>query len=103
MRGLDPTFKANRVANYFVSLRHELLALCRACGVVHPGLITSAHLEFLTEDFRTATPMEMFEYKSDWGLPSEVDQAEIRATMEALATRPVDVRGVIPVDAVPAD
>ena len=37
MSGLDPTHKANRVANYLVSLRKEILQLSLACGVPHPG------------------------------------------------------------------
>ena len=43
IRGLDPTLKAARLANYVVALRKELLAVSRACGVPHPALITADH------------------------------------------------------------
>ena len=85
MRGLDPTLKSARLANYVVNLRHELLRLCCACGVPHPAMVTSKHLEFMTGNYGSATPMEMFGYKTDWGLPSDVDQTEIHRTMAALA------------------
>ena len=38
-RGLDPTDKSVRLANYIVGLRRELFRLADACGVEHPGLI----------------------------------------------------------------
>ena len=41
MRGLDPTSKAVRLANYVVTLRKELLWLSRACGKSHPGLVSA--------------------------------------------------------------
>jgi glutamate synthase domain-containing protein 2 len=40
VRGVDPTLKAARLANYIVTLRKDVLALRRACGVPHPALIT---------------------------------------------------------------
>ena len=36
MRGLDPTHKGHRLANYLVTLRKEILWLTRACGFEHP-------------------------------------------------------------------
>ncbi len=38
-RGLDPTLKSERLANYVRGLRKDLLRLADACGVEHPGLI----------------------------------------------------------------
>ncbi len=38
-RGLDPTLKSVRLANYVIGLRKELFRLADACGVEHPGLI----------------------------------------------------------------
>ena len=37
-RGLDPTDKGARLANYVAGLRYELLRLSFACGVKHPAL-----------------------------------------------------------------
>ncbi|GIS60852.1 MAG: hypothetical protein CM1200mP2_30770 [Planctomycetaceae bacterium] len=48
VRGLDPLLKADRLANYVMTLRKEVLTLSRACGVVHPALITSEYLRSST-------------------------------------------------------
>jgi glutamate synthase (ferredoxin) len=81
MRGLDPTFKAARAANYLVALRKEILQLSRACGVPHPALITMEHLDLLDDRLRARPVGECFGYAPGWGLPSEADQAEIRRIM----------------------
>ena len=39
-RGLDPTLKSVRAANYVKTLRRDLLKVSEAVGVSHPGLIT---------------------------------------------------------------
>ena len=52
MRGLDPTDKAARMANYILALRKETLALCRACGKPHPAFVTPDQLEILDGRFR---------------------------------------------------
>ncbi len=64
MRGLDPTDKANRLANYIVSLRKELLQLSRACGVEHPALVSSDHFEILDDCFISRSASECFGYSS---------------------------------------
>ncbi len=50
MRGLDPTHKAARLANYLVTLRKEVQQLCNACGVEHPSQITLESFEVMRED-----------------------------------------------------
>lgn len=47
MRGLDPTLKSVRLANYIITLRKELLILSYACGVKHPAFISADFLESL--------------------------------------------------------
>ncbi|MGB0776133.1 MAG: glutamate synthase-related protein, partial [Akkermansiaceae bacterium] len=47
MRGLDPTLKSARLANYIVHLRHEIIKLCHAAGVAHPEDIKLDHFEML--------------------------------------------------------
>ncbi len=47
MRGLDPTLKAARLANYMVTFRKELLKLAAACGVDHPSKVTEDQFEWL--------------------------------------------------------
>ena len=72
MRGLDPTDKAARLANYIVTLRKKLLQLSYASGVVHPSLLTPDECEILDERFLCQTVREVFQLDDDarWGLPS---------------------------------
>ena len=62
MRGVDPTLKATRLANYVVTLRKEVLSLSRACGVPHPGLITADDLELVDDRFGAQTVAAHFGY-----------------------------------------
>ena len=87
MRGLDPTDKSARLANYIVTLRKEVLALCRACGVPHPAFITGEHLDLLDDRFRGQGVNEVFAQEPGWGVPSDEDLAAIRAIMEGDAVR----------------
>jgi glutamate synthase (ferredoxin) len=63
MRGLDPTHKASRLANYVVSLRKELLQLSRACGVTHPSLISTDHFDILSESYVNQSATKNFGYQ----------------------------------------
>lgn len=81
LRGLDPKMKAHRLANYVMTLRKELLQLSRACGVSHPALIGSQHLELLNGNFGGNTVKAMFNYEDKWGYPSAKDQKAIRQIM----------------------
>ncbi|MDO3705015.1 FMN-binding glutamate synthase family protein [Micromonospora sp. C28SCA-DRY-2] len=84
-RGLDPASKSVRAANYVRTLRRDLMKVAEACGVEHPGLISTDAVEVL--DGRTAsTPLrEVYGYRPEWGLPSPADQAEIVRLMTAEA------------------
>lgn len=82
VRGLDPTSKAVRLANYIFVLRKELLRLSRACGVLHPALIGPEHLEILDEHFGARPALEVFGYRSGWGFPSAEDQVGIANLMD---------------------
>jgi len=81
IRGLDPTLKAARTANYIAALRKELLRLCRACGVAHPALLTSRHFEILDDRFGGATIEDLFGYDPAWSVPDEADVEQIEAIM----------------------
>lgn len=83
MRGLDPTDKSARLANYIVALRKEILSVCRACGVAHPAMITSDDCEIVDEKFGCRTVSNVFETSSHdaWGLPTEDQLREITALM----------------------
>jgi glutamate synthase domain-containing protein 2 len=82
VRGLDPTSKAVRVANYLITLRKEILQLSRASGVAHPGLLSADMIEILDGRFGSTTLRELFGYRSGWGHPSEEDRHEIMRLME---------------------
>jgi glutamate synthase domain-containing protein 2 len=82
IRGLDPGFKSERLANYICTLRKELLSVSRACGLCHPALLTDPHIDILDGSFGAASLFEVFQYRDDWGLPSEADIKEIRRIME---------------------
>lgn len=103
MRGLDVSSKSDRLGNYVVTLRKELLLLARACGVPHPALVTGEDLDVLDDRLRTKSVREHFGYGEGWGLPSPVDQRVIREIMEnpeeiAVPEEKTGPRAVSPVD-----
>lgn len=83
MRGLDPTDKSARLANYVITLRQEILKLCHACGVPHPALLTSDHMEILDDRFGSTSLREHFGYQPGWGVPAEADRNAIWGLMGA--------------------
>ena len=76
-RGLVPEEKAVRTANYIKTMRRDLVKVAEACGVEHPGLISTDAVDIL--DGRTgSTPLhEVYGYKPGMGLPSAADCDEI--------------------------
>jgi len=86
-RGLDPTLKSERASNYIKTLRRDLLKVSEACGVEHPGLITTDDLDIL-EGVGSKMPLrEVYAYQTGWGLPSSVDRVAIVELM-ARGNRP---------------
>jgi len=81
VRGVDPTLKAARLANYILTLRKDLLSLSHACGAPHPSLITADQLELLDDRFGAKTVAELFGYGRGFGLPSITDCDEVRRLM----------------------
>ncbi len=81
VRGLDPTHKAARLANYVVTMRKELTRLSHACGCVHPALLTAEHMEILDGNFGSRPLSEVFDYQPGWELSSEADLAEVERLM----------------------
>jgi glutamate synthase domain-containing protein 2 len=103
--GLDPELKSVRLGTYVRALRGELLALARACGVVHPALVTPEHIEVVSERF-TSTPLhEVFGYEPGWTLPPPERRAEIEALMRPRAEwrAPGPERGPVPGDGTGGD
>ena len=89
MRGLEPTSKGARLANYLVTVRKELLMLTRTCGVIHPAMITSDHLEILDGRFGSTTIDELFGYREGFGLPGRDDLRAIEDLMKSEATHSI--------------
>jgi glutamate synthase domain-containing protein 2 len=83
-RGLDPGLKSERLANYVIGLRKELLTLSRACGVPHPALVTADQLELLDGLLGGRTLRDVYGYGAGYGLPGQADQAEITRIMSGL-------------------
>jgi glutamate synthase domain-containing protein 2 len=77
MRGLDPTLKSVRVANYLNQLRREILELSRACGVPHPALVTLDDFEMVGDHFDWRPAAVVFQYEDGWGMPSPEDRAAL--------------------------
>lgn len=85
MRGLDPTLKSNRAANYLITLRKELLHLSHACGELHPALVGPEHIEILDGRFGSLSLERLFGYTGGFGLPSREQADSIRALMQDMA------------------
>jgi hypothetical protein len=88
MRGLDPSLKCARAANYLVGLRGETLALGRACGARHPALIDPARIEIVNAGFRSLGLRDAFGYEDDWPVVSASRRAEVEALIGPPAPTP---------------
>lgn len=82
VRGLDPTLKSARLANYLMTLRKELLALANACGEVHPSLVALDRFS-IVDGFSMKSAREVFRYEAGWGLPTEAERKALADIMKA--------------------
>lgn len=53
-RGLDPTVKADRVANYAISMREEVELIAHSCGVLDPRALCTDHMFLIDEQGKAA-------------------------------------------------
>ncbi len=67
VRGLDPTLKSVRLANYVRTMRRDLLKVSEAIGVSHPGLITSDDVDVLDGLVDSRSVREAYGYQPGWG------------------------------------
>ena len=88
-RGLVPELKSERCARYFVGLRAELVRLARACGHVHPALVTLDDLELLDGNLGSRAARSVFGYEPEWGAAD----AATRGAIEAAMGGPVEAAG----------
>jgi glutamate synthase domain-containing protein 2 len=79
-RGLDPTDKGARVANYIDALRYDLLRLAHAAGVDHPSLLPRSELDIIGPD---GTAISLVEH---YGLSTET-QRHAASDVAALTAR----------------
>jgi hypothetical protein len=85
MRGLDPTLKSARLANYLATLRKDLTHLAHATGYTHPSLVPLDALDLVDSNTHTRSAREAYGYQAGWGLPPEADIADMRADASAAA------------------
>ncbi|MCA0179658.1 MAG: FMN-binding glutamate synthase family protein [Actinobacteria bacterium] len=84
-RGLDPTLKSVRVANYIRTLRRDLLKVSEACGVWHPAMLDADDVEIMDGN-RTGTPLRhIYGYQPTWGGLSGRIRDDIIEAMAATA------------------
>ena len=83
-RGIDPTLKSERLANYVRGLRKDLLRLADACGVEHPGLIGAENIAMVTTDGTLMPVHELYKLDQDC-THSEVRKEGLRSCISAVA------------------
>lgn len=81
VRGLDPTLKSARMANYIAALRSDLIDLARTCGAQHPALVDLDMVDVLDEHFGITSLRNVFEYEPGWGTPPESELSGLRALL----------------------
>ena len=60
MRGLDPTSKAARVANYMKAVHKDVMMIVRALGLKHPNEIRRHHMSMIVEPGRRVALTEIY-------------------------------------------
>lgn len=84
VRGLDPTLKSARLANYVLALRYDLLRLSRACGVPHPGLVTPHDVEIIDGRLNSAPVDQVFHYGKPGKIIADGRREEVERVMGEL-------------------
>ncbi len=80
-RGLDPTDKSARAANYVMSLRQELIKLAHACGQPHPGFVSGRSVDLLLEGDVSVPLWDHYGYRDKWQVVSSEHHREIAELM----------------------
>ncbi len=73
-RGLDPTLKSVRCANYVKTLRRDLLKVSQAAGHDHPAFLTTDDLEMLGGNGEWQSGSVLTGYPAEWALPGRADR-----------------------------
>ena len=78
MRGLDPTLKSARLANYLATLRKDLTQLAHATGHAHPSLVPLDAFEIIDGNTQSRSARVAYGYEAGWGLPPETEAVALR-------------------------
>jgi glutamate synthase domain-containing protein 2 len=97
-RGLDPTLKSVRCANYIKTLRRDLLKVSQAAGHDHPAFLTTSDLELLSRSGEYVSGSGLTGYPPEWGLPAARDRDALVALMA-----PAPTGGSVPASPTSAD
>ena len=81
VRGLDPDSKSERVHNYLVALRRDLLKVSEAVGVCHPALIGPDDVDLVDGLSSTEGLRQVYGYEPGWGELGPALRAEITGIM----------------------
>ena len=79
-RGLDPSRKAVRLANYVQALNHELRELAQAMGAPHPAIVDPDAVELMAEPGVSHRLVDHFGYRRPWTKLGSDDQRALAAT-----------------------
>ena len=80
-RGLDPTLKSERAANYIKTLRRDLLKVSEAVGVSHPALIGPDDVDVMSGVRDGRSIRSIYGYDDEWGTPGPQLRTEIDSIM----------------------
>jgi glutamate synthase domain-containing protein 2 len=80
-RGLDPTLKSVRCANYIKTLRRDLLKVSQAAGYDHPAFLTTNDIEMLGGNGEWQSGSVLTGYPAEWALPGQADRDALVALM----------------------
>ena len=80
-RGLDPTLKSVRLANYVRTLRRDLAKVSDACGVDHPANLGPTDIEMVDGTVGSQTLAEVYGYEPGWGRPGVEGQERLRGLL----------------------
>ena len=83
-RGLDPTNKSHRVANYADTLRKDIFMILHSCGLTHPSQLTRDHLTMVVAPGQTRSLRQLYPYPDDNKIVFKEDWESQRASLQRI-------------------
>lgn len=62
-RGLNPTYKANRVASYAMNMEKEVGIIAHSCGVKDPRDLRREHVRIMSDENRSVSMITLYPYE----------------------------------------